>query len=218
MVAHAGAGCAWRCSRPVRAASSGTTGLAGTCPDRQISFLRYNQAENRVEVNTGWGPIFDTVPASFGVYGNPGSSSDPDSYLTNNPFQDLVTTGALNGADTATDMVASLCTGVFAWPFDLAPAATFQVDVRLPVDDYRGGQDLAEIRAPTANTLEAANRAFWPPTTGDEPAGAGRIARPAQLGRQVVPTGAGVHERPVQRLAVGHIVAGQGERRDRRQQ
>src|SRR5512135_2811394 len=130
-------------------------------PDRQISFLRYNQAENRVEVNTGWGPIFDTVPASFGGYGNPGSSSDPDSYLTNNPFQDLVTTGALNGADTATDMVASLCTGVFAWPFDLAPAATFQVDVRLPVDDYRGGQDLAEIRAPSANTLEAANRAFW---------------------------------------------------------
>lgn len=130
-------------------------------PDRQISFLRYNKIDNRVEVNTGWGPIFDTAPVSFGVYGNPGSSGDPDSYLSNNPFQDLVTTGALNGADTATDAVASMCTGVFAWPFDLAPAATFQVDVRLPVDDYRGGQDLAEIRAPTADALEAANHAFW---------------------------------------------------------
>lgn len=130
-------------------------------PDRQISFLRYNKAEQRIEVNTGWGPIFDTPPASFGVYGNPNSSGDPEGYLTNNPFHDLVAAGTLNGADTAMDTVASMCTGVFAWPFDLAAGARMNVDVRLPVDDYRGGQDLADIRARPAGDLEAANRAFW---------------------------------------------------------
>jgi hypothetical protein len=130
-------------------------------PDRQISLLRYNRTEDRVEVNTGWGPVFDAAPSYFGLYGNPSSSDDPEVYLDRSPFQDLLTTGGLNGQDTAWDSVASMCTGVFAWPFDLAAGATYGVDVRLPVDDYRGGEDLAEIRAPSADVLEATNRAFW---------------------------------------------------------
>lgn len=129
-------------------------------PDRQISFLRYVQAEQRVQVNNRWGPIFDRLPAQFGMYGNP-SAGDPDTYLASNPFQDLVSTGALNGTDTATDYAASMCTGVLAWPFDLAAGGTFNVDLRLPVDDFRGSQDLQEIRADPADALEAANRQFW---------------------------------------------------------
>ena len=129
-------------------------------PDRQISYLQYLGAEDRVVVNNSWGPVFDTIPAAFGLYGN-ASSGDPDFYLSNNPFHDLATTGRLNGADTATDYNASMCTAVFAWPFNLAAGATFSVDIRLPVDDFRGASDLAEIRADTADALEAANRAFW---------------------------------------------------------
>jgi hypothetical protein len=129
--------------------------------DRRINFLRYLTAEQRIEINTGWGPIFDTPPASFGVYGNPGSVPDPALYIAANPFHDLATTGILNGTDTASDYLAGLCTGVFAWPFDLQPGGTFALDLRLPVDDYRDAADLAEIRAPAADDLEAGNQAFW---------------------------------------------------------
>jgi hypothetical protein len=129
--------------------------------DHRITYLRYLPAEQRVEVNGSWGPVFDTLPANFGVYGNDASSNDPNFYLANNPFHDLATTGALNGIATATDSVAGLCNAVFAWPFDLRAGATFSLDYRLPVDDFRGPSDLTELRAPAADSLEAANRTFW---------------------------------------------------------
>jgi hypothetical protein len=129
--------------------------------DRQLAFVRYRADENRVEVNTSWGPIFDTPPVHIGVYGNTRASADPDTYLQDNPWHDLATHGALNGNDTATDFVARMCTAAFAWPYSLAAGEIFSVDVRLPVDDYRGAGDLAEIRAQTADHLEAANRSFW---------------------------------------------------------
>lgn len=37
----------------------------------------------------------------------------------------------------------------------------FTLDLRLPVDDFRGADDFAEISAPIAGDLEAANLAFW---------------------------------------------------------
>lgn len=131
--------------------------------DGQVSYLRYltDPTQNRVEVNTAWGPIFDTPPASFGLYGNPATIDDPASYLRDNPFTDLAARGDLNGLDTAHDWVAGLCTGVFAWPFNLAPGAEFTVDVRLPIDDYRGTADVNELRTPGADQLEQANRQFW---------------------------------------------------------
>jgi hypothetical protein len=129
--------------------------------DRQLTFVRYRSDENRVEVNAGWGPVFDTVPAHLGVYGNPTASTDPEHYVHSNPWRDLAVGGALNGVDTAVDGVARMCTAAFAWPYDLADGESMGVDVRLPVDDYRGGGDLAELRAPSADDLEAANRGFW---------------------------------------------------------
>ena len=39
-------------------------------PDRQISYLQYVNAERRVQVNNRWGPLFDTAPTEFGLYGN----------------------------------------------------------------------------------------------------------------------------------------------------
>jgi hypothetical protein len=88
--------------------------------DSQLSFLRYLPAERRLEVNTRTGPVFDTAPTSFGLYGNPGGSSDPDNYLTGNPFAELARGGQLNGADTAGDSIAGLCTAAFLWPFDVS--------------------------------------------------------------------------------------------------
>jgi hypothetical protein len=131
--------------------------------DGRVSFLRYltDPGQDRVEVNTRWGPIFDTTPASFGLYGNPLSAQDPVFYLGANPFHDLASTGGLNGATETHDHVAGLCTAVFAWPYELAPGGSFAIDLRLPVDDYRGDDDLAELRAPTAADLEAGNLAFW---------------------------------------------------------
>ena len=39
-------------------------------PDSQLTFLRYLPAERRLETNTGSGPVFDTAPDAFGLYGN----------------------------------------------------------------------------------------------------------------------------------------------------
>jgi hypothetical protein len=129
--------------------------------DSQLSFLRYLPAERRLEVNTSVGPVFDTAPASFGLYGNPDSSWNPDNYLAANPFADLARGVGLNGAETVGDSVAGLCTAAFLWPFDLSAGGEFALDFRLPVDDFRGPADFAELAAPPADDLEAANLAFW---------------------------------------------------------
>jgi hypothetical protein len=127
--------------------------------DGRVSFLRYLPATQRIEVNRRWGPIFDRAPASWGLYGNPAGSGDPEHYLADSAFADLERTATLNGADTAADYVAGLCSAVFAWPYDLLPDAAATVDVRLPVDDFRGADELAALRAPSADALEHANRA-----------------------------------------------------------
>ncbi|MDG4862282.1 hypothetical protein P8605_29475 [Streptomyces sp. T-3] len=129
--------------------------------DRRLTYLRYLPDEARVETNTGWGPVFDTPPEQYGVYGNPDFSLDPDSYLQRSPFHDLVNGGKLNAAIEAQDQVAGLCSAVFAWPFRVAEDEIAEVDVRLPVDFYTGQGDLEEIRSVPAADLEDANRAFW---------------------------------------------------------
>lgn len=129
--------------------------------DSTLSFLRYLPAERRLETNTTGGPMFDSAPASFGLYGNPDGSWDPDHYLADNPFIALVTGRGLNGADTASDSVAGLCSAAFLWPFDLSGGGEFTLDLRLPVDDFRGAGDFAELAAVAANDLEAANLGFW---------------------------------------------------------
>ncbi|MGH3854380.1 MAG: hypothetical protein ACRDR6_12980 [Pseudonocardiaceae bacterium] len=129
--------------------------------DSQLSFLRYLPADRRLETNTGSGPVFDTAPASYGLYGNPNGSWNPDQYLSTNPFADLAASRALNGADTSHDSTAGLCTAAFLWPFDLSAGGQFTLDLRLPVDDFRDSSDFAELAAPPASDPEAANLAFW---------------------------------------------------------
>ncbi|WP_447041570.1 hypothetical protein [Streptomyces sp. DSM 118878] len=129
--------------------------------DRRLTFLRHLPQENRVETNSGWGPVFDKAPDQYGVYGNPGFSYDPAAYLSHSPFHDLVTGGKLNGALQAQDQIAGLCSAAFAWPFRVVDDEVFELDVRLPVDLYSGAADLAEITAPPAGDLEEANRGFW---------------------------------------------------------
>ncbi|MFE0170800.1 hypothetical protein ACFWZ2_00665 [Streptomyces sp. NPDC059002] len=129
--------------------------------DRRLTFLRHLPEENRVETNSGWGPVFDTAPEQYGVYGNPDFSYDPDRYLAHSPFHDLVMGGKLNGALQAQDQVAGLCSAAFVWPFRVVDDEMFELDVRLPVDLYNGAADLAEIRATPATELEENNRAYW---------------------------------------------------------
>jgi hypothetical protein len=133
----------------------------GYMADSQLSFLRYRPAERRLEVNTGIGLLFDTAPASFGLYGNPDGSWNPDRYLASNPFADIALGVGLNGAETTSDSLGGLCTAAFVWPFDVPAGAEFTLDFRLPVDDFRGADDFAELAAPAADDLEAANLAFW---------------------------------------------------------
>ena len=129
--------------------------------DKRITLLSYGAADRLLQVNSLWGPILGTPPDHMGLYGNELGSNDPDHYLTNSPFYDLAQTGTLNGAQLATDSVAGLCTGAFAWNVPALPAGgSFALDVYLPVDDYRG-DDIAEFHAANPAALAAGNRAFW---------------------------------------------------------
>jgi hypothetical protein len=156
---------AWLC---FAVTSAGPTGFqrhdkAGRyTADKRITLLSYTSADQQlVEVNSQWGPIFAVAPDHSGLYGNEVGATDPDYYLTHSPYWDLAHTGALNGAKLATDQVAGLCTGVFAWEVPALPAGgRFSVDIYLPVDDYRG-DDIAEFHAANPAQLAAGNRTFW---------------------------------------------------------
>jgi hypothetical protein len=129
--------------------------------DRRLTFMQYLPAEQRLQINSSHGPIFDRPPASFGTYGN-GSSYDPDFYLAQSPYRHLAATGNLNGWDIAVDNIAGMCHGAFLWPVDLSPATpNFTLDVRLPVDDFRGAGDLAALRGANIDALDAGNAAWW---------------------------------------------------------
>jgi hypothetical protein len=128
--------------------------------DRRISFLRYDPALRQVLVNRIWGPTFDTAPQHFGVYGN-GGPAQPDFYLSVNPYEELLSRGALNGWTTANDINGGYCQAVFAWEVDLGRASPFDLDVRLPIGDYRGEADLQVLRAEPVSKLDQGNRDFW---------------------------------------------------------
>jgi len=129
--------------------------------DRRLTFLQYLPAEQRLVVNSSSGPVFDRPPAEFGVYGN-GTSFDPEFYIDQSPYRHLATIGSLNGWEVAVDNIAGLCSGAFVWTVKLSPAQpVFTLDVRLPVDDFRGASDLAALRAADPDTLEAGNRQWW---------------------------------------------------------
>lgn len=128
--------------------------------DTRITYLHWNRSQNLVELNATWGPVFRTAPQACGLYGN-GASHDPDHYVQHNPWADLLRRGELNGHDTAVDNIAGLCTGAFTWSVPaLAAGGRFELDLYLPVDDYRNS-DLPLFHAADPSTLAAANRAFW---------------------------------------------------------
>ncbi len=129
--------------------------------DRRLTFLHYLPAEARVVINSSQGPIFGSPPTAFGTYGN-GNSLDPQFYIDQSPFRQLTSGANLNGWPMAVDQVAGLCVGAFLWPANLTPASPqFNLDVRLPVDDFRGAADIAMLRAADADVLDATNRAWW---------------------------------------------------------
>ena len=135
---------------------------AGRLSDKRLNYLSYRPSDRLLEVNSRWGPMFDAAPASFGVYGNDDNRLGPDHYLSSSAFKDLTTLGMLNNRTSSADRVAGLCHAVFAWPFILGPGqASFQLDVKLPVDDYRGTTDLIQLQQSDANALEISNRSFW---------------------------------------------------------
>ncbi len=139
----------------------GKTGAAMAAA--QLSFLRYLTSEHRLETNTRAGPVFLTPPAAVGLYGNETGTWDPDHYLSSSPFADLAARGALNGATSAADPVAGMCSAAFLWPFDLTGGGEVEVPLWLPVDDFRAAGDFADLTASPPEVFEQANRGFWVP-------------------------------------------------------
>jgi hypothetical protein len=129
--------------------------------DKTITVLHYEAGDRLVEVNNKWGPIFATAPDHAGLYGNENENTDPNHYLVNSPFYDLATVGILNDRHQATDLIAGLCTGVFAWVVPSMPAGgSFPIDIFLPIDDYRG-DDINEFHGSDPAALVASNRTYW---------------------------------------------------------
>lgn len=129
--------------------------------DRRLTFMQYLPSESRVLINSGLGPVFDKPPSAFGTYGN-GTSKDPQFYIEQSPFRHLAVNGSLNGREVAVDNIAGLCSGAFVWPMELtSPAPEFGLDVRLPVDDFRGAGDLSVLRSANADALEANSTSWW---------------------------------------------------------
>jgi hypothetical protein len=86
---------------------------------------------------------------------------NPDHYLAANPFAALAAGGPLNGATDASDRRAGLCSAAFLWPFDVSGGQDFELDFWLPVDDFRGANDFADLTAEPADNFEGANDTFW---------------------------------------------------------
>jgi hypothetical protein len=155
----------WLC---VSASPDGPTGFqrrdnAGRyISDNRISSMRYRKTEGLLEVNSWWGPIFKDMPKYYGLYGNEMNLHDPEHYLTCNPYNDLGTKGQINGLDVTSDFVSGLCTGVFAWPINFdASNRSFSTDIILPVDDFRGFDDLSDLRSQDINLMEENNLRYW---------------------------------------------------------
>ncbi|MBN2495434.1 MAG: hypothetical protein JXR96_12640 [Deltaproteobacteria bacterium] len=164
---------AWLCLAVMPAGPSGfqhRDKWGGCSTDRRINSIEYLPSEARVLVNRFWGPTFDQPPHHFGTYGNGTSPDDPLFYVLNNPFEDLATRGSLNGWRVAVDTQgAGLCSAAFAWDMDLTAAqSSFALDVRLPVDDFRGQEDLDDMRDPTPDDLESTNRSWWTQKLGED--------------------------------------------------
>lgn len=130
--------------------------------DKLLSHVEFNNNQVKINQNT-FGPVFQVPPQHFGLYGNGSTWNDPGHYLVHGPFEDLKNNASLNSASVATDYIAGLCTGVFAWEMDLTVAgdATHEFDVRLPVDDFLSGSDYSALRAASIGTLQQSNESFW---------------------------------------------------------
>ena len=129
---------------------------------RWLYFLRYHTDEARLDVNQRLGAAFDTPPDQFGMYGN-GETDDPNFYLGVNAYAELRSRGFPNGFSLATDYIGGMCHGVLLWdvPVSAAGGAPFTLDIRLPIDDFKGPGDLGVLRNDSADALETNNRRYW---------------------------------------------------------
>ena len=126
---------------------------------RWLNFLRYHADESRLDVNQHLGAVFDMPPDQFGMYGN-GETNDPDFYLRVNAYEELRSRGVMNGFSQATDYIGGMCHGVLLW--DVPPTgAPFTLDIRLPIDDFKGPGDLGVLRGDSADALEQNNHRYW---------------------------------------------------------
>lgn len=129
--------------------------------DRRISQLQLDVNRQFVRINSCPGPVFKKAPDYFGLYGND-NSYDPDHYVVNNPFQELAQAGSLNQQNVANDWIAGLCCGVFAWKVNFSPTAkVFNLEIKLPVDDYRGEAELNTLNNADGVKLKKDNLDFW---------------------------------------------------------
>ena len=129
--------------------------------DRRISQLWLAPDRKSIRVNARPGPVFKRSPDFFGLYGN-GGSYDLDHYVDHNPFVEMTTNGGLNQWGYATDYVAGLCCGVLCWNLVFLPGGQeVSLEVKLPVDDYRGDTELSELNAENGRSLATRNKEFW---------------------------------------------------------
>lgn len=125
--------------------------------DRRITYLNLDFSNKFLTINTSTGPIFKIPATYFGVYGNQ-NNYNPDHYVNHNPFRQLESSGIFNNEKTATDQVAGMCCGAFGWDLN---SNEFELEVKLPIDDYRGMQELENLNNQDGKQLKLSNEVFW---------------------------------------------------------
>lgn len=125
--------------------------------DRRVINLVIDNSNKYVSVNSFSGPVFKTAAKYVGIYGN-GNSYDPNHYIINNPFENLSSTGLLNNEKNAVDQIAGLCCGAFGWD---VIGSEFELEVKLPIDDFRGTDELKSLDNEDGKKLQMSNYNFW---------------------------------------------------------
>ncbi len=100
----------------------------------------------------GSAPVFDSAPASFGLYGNDGSMG-PRPLPCRQPLRRPCRRRRAQRADGGVRQLSGLCSAAFLWPFDVSGGGEFRLDLWLPVDDFRGPGDFADLSAPAGRRL-----------------------------------------------------------------
>ncbi len=148
-------------------------GLSGfqrrdTCVNRyvegnRINHLKLNRTQNNLsylQINSTFGPVFESYPDVKGIYGNDLKKEDILHYVYYNPYIYLKNKQQLNDSDEGEDSYAGFVTGVCGWDNEMEIGSEIERVIYIPADDFRG-DDILAFHNCDADVLSQSTEIFW---------------------------------------------------------